>query len=117
MKKILLVEDDPILVDPYADLVEDLGYEVAVACRLSDAIVQASEGEFVAAVIDITMPEGDTREVARILRARGVPFTVCSGRYPPDYDAIYGAAPRLPKPFTMSMVESVLGTLVGSEAS
>jgi CheY-like chemotaxis protein len=115
MKKVLLVEDDPILVDPYADLVEDLGYEAVVASRLSDAIAQASTGDFVAALIDVAMPEGDTREVARILQARGVPFAVWSGRYPADYPTLYGTAPRLPKPFTMSMLEGVLEALIGGK--
>ncbi|MBD3208652.1 MAG: response regulator [Candidatus Nealsonbacteria bacterium] len=65
MKKILLVEDDPFLVDIYSTKLENAGFSVEVAPDGRTGLQKIREGEFDLVVLDIVLPQMDGWEVLR----------------------------------------------------
>src|SRR3989344_6438753 len=63
MEKILLVEDDPFLIDIYTTKMKESGFQVDVASSGEAAFQKASEGNFDLMVLDIVLPQMDGWEV------------------------------------------------------
>lgn len=95
-KRVLIVEDDALVADQLAALVEDhleCAPIVTASARDALAFVDVDFG-----FLDITVTDGQTFSVARRLRERGVPFVFVSAsdrsRLPPEL----AEAPFLRKP-------------------
>jgi len=65
MKKILLVEDDPFLVDIYSTKLENAGFSVEVAPDGKTGLKKIREEEYDLVVLDIVLPQMDGWEVLR----------------------------------------------------
>jgi DNA-binding response OmpR family regulator len=63
MKKILLVEDDPFLIDIYQKKLEDSGFKVEVAKDGEKALEILKEKEFDLMLLDIVLPRIDGWQV------------------------------------------------------
>jgi len=70
-KKILLVDDDPTLVEGLSYSLKREGYEVAVAADGLRALECVREEQPDLVILDIMLPQLDGFEVCRILRAAG----------------------------------------------
>ncbi len=57
MKKVLLVEDDPFLIEIYKKKLENNNYEVIVANSGAKAISSLKEKKFDVMILDIVLPE------------------------------------------------------------
>lgn len=66
---VLVVDDDPDVLEIVAEMVARLGFQVQLASRGSEALewARAHEGPIAAAVLDVTMPELSGEEIAREL--------------------------------------------------
>ncbi|SFW21250.1 cAMP-binding domain of CRP or a regulatory subunit of cAMP-dependent protein kinases [Sinomicrobium oceani] len=84
MKKILLIEDDPVLRENTAELLELSGYEMITAPNGKKGVVLASEAHPDIIVCDIMMPELDGYGVLETLSAnpetRKIPFIFLSAK-------------------------------------
>lgn len=84
MKKILLIEDDPVLRESTAELLELAGYEILTAPNGKKGVALAVEGKPDIIVCDIMMPELDGYGVLETLSAnpatRHIPFIFLSAR-------------------------------------
>ena len=69
MKKILLVEDDPFLIDIYTDKFKASGFDIEVASRGEEALEKAKEGKFQFLLLDIVLPQVDGWEILRKIKA------------------------------------------------
>jgi DNA-binding response OmpR family regulator len=79
-RRILLVEDEPMIAFALEDMVMELGFMVVgPAFRLSEALELAGSGEFDAAVLDVNLNEQQSFPVADLLRGRGIPFLFATG--------------------------------------
>lgn len=79
-KRILVVEDEPIVAMHLEDMLEDLGCDVAGSySRLPDAVAAAGSGEFDLAVLDVNLGGVESFPVAEVLAQRGVPFVFATG--------------------------------------
>jgi DNA-binding response OmpR family regulator len=77
---VLLVEDEALIALAVMDDLETAGYAVAGPFhRARDTLNWLSEHTPEVAIIDIHLRDGSSVELARVLRDRGVPFTVFSG--------------------------------------
>lgn len=79
-KRILVIEDEPIVAIALHDMLEELGYQVVgPAFRLTAARSLAETEQLDAAILDVNMGEGESYDVARFLRSRGVPYIFATG--------------------------------------
>ena len=67
-KKILVIDDEELLVKTFARLLGKINYEVLVASRPADALVLAKKEDFDFVLCDIRMPEKNGVETIRDLR-------------------------------------------------
>ena len=68
-KSVLIVEDDPDILDVFKQIVESTGFDVKVADSGERAFEMLSNGHFDAMVLDIMLPRVDGFEVARRVKA------------------------------------------------
>lgn len=68
MKKILLVEDDPFLIDIYGTKFKESGFELEIVSDGSEVISKAKEMKPDVVVLDIVLPQMDGWEVLKGLR-------------------------------------------------
>jgi len=81
---ILLVEDDALLRQAFAILLEDAGYRVVEAGSAAEALAVANRETPAVVVLDIGLPDRSGLEVARELRERSettaIPIIALTGR-------------------------------------
>src|SRR4029078_101261 len=115
-RRILVVEDSPVVGPFTAELLTDLGCEVvgpppnmAAARELaeSDAIIDA-------AMMDIHIRGERVFSLCEVLAARGVPFVLTSGYADWQMPDKWEECPRLQKPYTIDQVEEALPQLIGA---
>ncbi len=81
MKTILVVDDEPKIVDLARDYLEAAGFAVVSASDGSEALMRARADKPDLVVLDLGLPKLDGLDVARALRRdSGVPIVILSGR-------------------------------------
>jgi DNA-binding response OmpR family regulator len=69
MKKILLVEDDPFLIDIYKTKLKESGFSVEVADDGEDALRKVKDKKPALVVLDIVLPQIDGWEILRKIKS------------------------------------------------
>ena len=111
-RRILVVEDEMLIALLIEDAVKDSGGEiVGPASTLEKALKLAEEGEFDAAILDVTIRGGKVYPVADLLLARGVPFVFASGHGDSALPEELRDKPRLTKPFTAAALDEQIRSL------
>lgn len=118
-KKILVIDDEEILIKTFARLLDKLNYEVLVASRAEDALAMAEEEDFDLILCDIRMPGKNGVETIRELRAqRGkgeIPVIFLTGFADPRLESAaqtLNPIAYIYKPFdTTKLVELIESTL------
>lgn len=105
MQKILIVDDEPILVKGLKYSLEQDGYEVEVAYNGIDALEKEAAKEYNLVILDIMLPEIDGLEVCQRIRERSeVPIIMLTAKNE-DIDKIlgleHGADDYMTKPFNI----------------
>lgn len=91
MKRVLIVDDDRVVLNLLAEGLRELGYEVAMAVSGADALLRVVEQDFDLAVLDMRMPGMPGLDLARALgEAGGPPFVFLSAFG--DTDVVQAAA-------------------------
>ena len=114
----LLVDDEELVRLTTADMLIDLGYEVAEAASAEEALRLLDEGlQPSLLVTDHLMPGMNGAELARLVGSRrpGLPVLIVSG-----YAEADGVAPglaRLTKPFRNSELASSLAALTATDGA
>ncbi len=117
---VLVVEDDPLLLEMCRDGLETIGFNVVSAADGQSALRLVDSGEHRVALVlsDVVMPEMGGRELARRLlrRGRDIAVVLMSG-YPPSDDAevlrLEGVTNWLQKPFTLEQLNDVIRSSLG----
>ena len=68
---VLFVDDHVACADMFADIAEGLGHRACVAYNGVSALQRCSEETFDLILMDISLPDGDGRDICRELRANG----------------------------------------------
>lgn len=108
---VLVVDDDPAVLDVIVDMLEELGCEVVRAQCGADALDRLEQNRDISILItDINMPGMDGHELAeRASRARPeLNVLQLSGREPRR-----GGLPMIRKPFSMEELASTMRRTVG----
>ena len=112
-KRILVVEDEPLVAMLLEDMLGDLGFDViGPALRLDAALGLVDAGPLDAAILDVNLGRGRSYPVAEKLAARGVPFLFATGYGSAGADWC-GAVPVLRKPFEQKALGAALANLLG----
>jgi len=112
--RVLVLEDETIVLLMIEDLLEDLGCQVVgPATTVPEALALAEAGGFDAALLDLNIGRGQTSyPVADILAARQVPFAFVTGYSADALAPPHDGRPILEKPFWGDALSNVLRRLV-----
>lgn len=111
-RRILIVEDSPVVAPFTADLLDELGCEVVgPAPNMAAARMLVEEGAFDAALMDIHIRGERVFPLCEILEAKGIPFVLTSGYADWHMPEKWEGRPRLQKPYTVDEVEKALKDL------
>jgi DNA-binding response OmpR family regulator len=97
-RRILVVEDEPLIATLIADWLLELDYEVA--------------GTVNAALLDVTLGADNSFSLADALLAKGVPVAFITGQDSHSMPERFRQAPVLGKPFDFEAMQALLSTLV-----
>ena len=111
-RRILVVEDSPVVAPFTADILGELGCTViGPAPNMAAARELVEEGAFDGALMDVHIRGERVFPLCEILQSRGVPFALTSGYADWNMPEKWLDKPRLQKPYTIDQVEEVLGAL------
>jgi CheY-like chemotaxis protein len=117
-KRVLVVEDEPMIRLLLDDMLNDLGYSMAAeAGRLDEALAAASEAEFDVAILDVNLNGEPITPVVEVLVRRGVPFVFVSGYARRGIPEEHSKIPLLQKPFQADGLARALAAVAARTAN
>jgi CheY-like chemotaxis protein len=117
-KRILIVEDEPVLAMLIEDMVEELGYQPVGPAMTAAAALALTAGEKLdGAILDMNLGGGaPSTPIAESLRALGVPFIFATGYSSAQARAqmagAIGETTVLRKPFSIKALSDALSQTV-----
>lgn len=113
-RRILVVEDEPIIAFAIEDMLTDLGCQVVgPAFNLSEAEQLAAEALLDAAILDVNLNDQRSYSAAAVLLGRRIPFIFATGYGEDRVDWDHGGALILAKPYRQDQVAAALTLLLG----
>ena len=98
-KRILIVEDEPLIAMLLEDFLESLGHEVHAHCEtLADAVETIEAGGFDAAVLDVNLRGEHVWPAASLMREKSLPFVIASGGHVEEPPPELAHVPMLANP-------------------
>jgi CheY-like chemotaxis protein len=114
-KRILVVEDSPVVADASEMMLGDLGCTVVgPAGNMASALQLAEEEEFDLALVDVNIRGGKSFPVLKILQRREIPFLLTSGYADWTMPEEWRERPRLAKPYTPNLLRDSLLQLLSA---
>jgi PAS domain S-box-containing protein len=112
-KRVLLVEDEPLVSMMLADMLSAFGHKVdGPYSRFSDAILAAKSNNLQAGILDVNLGGEKTYAVADILAGRKIPFAFVTGYGPDTIVPAFAHAPVLQKPIEAAKLHALLQQIV-----
>jgi DNA-binding response OmpR family regulator len=105
-RRMLVVEDEPVLGDALGAWFEACGFEVARAKSLAEARVQLAGAPFHATLLDVRLPDGDG--LSLLTTARPNRTVVISATPDEDRYLRLGVVHHLPKPLELRTLEHLV---------
>ena len=117
-RRILVLEDEPLVLIELEDTLVDLGYMVVGAARtLSQALEFAESTSVDAAILDVNISGEFSTPVADVLSDRNIPIVFATGytseRMPPRYER----HARINKPYDRRALDQALRRVLDANAS
>ena len=113
-RRILVVEDSPVVAAACEDMLHDLGCVIiGPATNMATALQLASDEPLDGAIVDINIRGGKAFPVLRILHDRAIPFLLASGYADWSMPEEWQEHPRMPKPYSPHLLRESLLTLLG----
>jgi CheY-like chemotaxis protein len=118
--RVLVVEDDPVMMQLVKDVIEDEGYSVVSAQDGREAYkILEKDSKFVGGVFDVQMPVLQGTDLLRYMRSEkrlnNIPVLIMTGEQTAAIQSeslSAGAAIFMPKPFTRVTLRTMFRTLV-----
>ena len=115
-RRVLLVEDEPIVAWLLKDMLVDLGCSVVgPAADVNQALAMIDAESIDVAVLDVNLRGQMSYPIADVLVARGVPFVFSTGYDKGRLLDRYRTFPALQKPFHRSDLGDTLSKLLASK--
>lgn len=116
-RKVLIVDDEPDIVEVMEFHVSKLGYAVDTAADGEVAITLLNDNEYAFVITDLDMPRKTGVDVISFIRAHRpyLPVAICSGRINEYAERLVSIAANvaLPKPFKFGDLELAVAQLQG----
>jgi CheY-like chemotaxis protein len=113
--RILVVEDEMLVLMAIEDMLADLGCEVVVAAASNEQAIAFIEAQdFDAALLDLNLNGIRSYPVADVLAARGVPFAFATGYGGSGLRDVDRDQPILVKPYGAASLETILVELLSA---
>jgi DNA-binding response OmpR family regulator len=115
LDRILVCEDDPVQGKLLEELLRARGFDCVGPCMTADAAVDAARKEPIrAALLDVSLSGGSSKEAAGILRERGIPFAFITAYGPGTAStmAAYSDELIVPKPVSPDVLGDIIETLI-----
>jgi CheY-like chemotaxis protein len=107
--KVLVIEDEPLLLMAVSDMLVELGHDVAdMATSLKPALLAANSQAFDVAVLDVNLGGDRIDAVATVLNDRRIPFVFTTGYDVKALPAGFQERPYLTKPFQIEQLSQAL---------
>jgi PAS domain S-box-containing protein len=117
-KRILLIEDEPLVAIDLEELLRGSGCRIAATVANIEAAAAAVAGIACdAALLDANLGGEAVGEIAAALTRKGIPFAFATGHGPEALPAAFRDAPVLSKPFEAERVLAVVAGLVGRDVA
>ncbi|TDK25991.1 response regulator [Luteimonas aestuarii] len=111
-RRVLIVEDESLLVMVLEDLLPELGYDVVATANSVATSLDALDAHAVdLAILDINLAGEASFPIADALAARGTPFLFATGYGSSVVPARHDKAPLVQKPYGRRELEKALRTL------
>lgn len=111
-KRILIIEDEPLIAMMLEDFLESLDYTVHASCdNLPAALETIASGGFDLAILDVNLHGEKVWPAAMGLRERSIPFILASGGHVDAPPAEFANCAMLGKPYTIGRVQEALEAL------
>ena len=112
-RRILVVEDEMLVLMNIEDMLADAGCEsVSAAATVDQALALIAAQAFDAAMVDVNLDGMESDSVADALRARGVPFLFSTGYSGQNLKEGYRDEPVLGKPYRAAELVEILTRLI-----
>ncbi|HLH12304.1 MAG TPA: response regulator [Methylovirgula sp.] len=112
--RILIVEDEAFVAVMLADMLEELGYEVAASVsQVSQAREFLADGNVDIALLDVKLGNETIDPVADLLAERRCPFIFTTGYGQDGVPAAYANRKVLQKPFQINELAAALREQIG----
>ncbi len=116
MKTILVIDDETIMREMIAMMLESLGYASIGAGSADDALAALATTPVAAILVDVVLPGKNGLELALEINKKWpkVPLVLISGRVPTEADSIknfhghFGIKGSIAKPFTLEQLDAAL---------
>jgi DNA-binding response OmpR family regulator len=117
-RKVLVIEDSPVVGPFTADILAELGFEaVGPAPNMASARQLAEQADYDAALLDIHIRGERVFPLCEALDAKGVPFIFTSGYADWQMPDKWQDRPRLQKPYSIDELSSALDALLNVSVS
>jgi two-component system alkaline phosphatase synthesis response regulator PhoP len=115
-KTVLVVDDEVVIAEAVAAVLQDEGYEVATATNGQEGLARAASMKPDLVLVDMMMPVMDGEEMSRRLRAnpetREIPIVVMSAVHRSLRELPFDHTAFLPKPFDLdTLLETIAKAL------
>ena len=97
--RVLIVEDEPLVLMELEYTLTDLGYSVVKAQDLVTALILAQKSEVDVAILDVSLGGVTSEKIADLLQKKGVPFVLVSGYTDEGIPERHRNRLRVAKPF------------------
>jgi DNA-binding response OmpR family regulator len=115
-RRILVVEDEPLVAMLLKDSLTDAGCAVSASARLRDAIEIAAVEDIDCAYLDIDLDGEEVYPVAEILSGRSIPYVLATAHNSGNVAPEYRHSSILFKPFAYSEFEKAIYAALLSRA-
>jgi DNA-binding response OmpR family regulator len=120
MKTVLIIDDEPLMRDTAALMLERDGYKCLSAASADDGVAMMAANQVSVALVDVVLPGKNGLELAIELNQKwpAVPIVLMSGRVSTEADSIknfsghFGIKGSISKPFTMEQLLEVVSDAI-----
>jgi DNA-binding NtrC family response regulator len=116
-RRVLIVEDDPVVAMVVEDTLRGMGLETLVNLSLLDALYELETSDIDAALIDMVLRGESAHPIVLALIARDIPFVVISGKDQPELTAEFPQIRIVLKPLSVQALEQLTLELLDVQPS